>query len=72
MLLMFSRLRAVSFFSESVERNAGDTKMTTRVPEGARRERHGKREATSAPRFLASRGLAVRRLRACELPLLLE
>ena len=34
------RLRAVSLFSWSVEQNAGDTQMTTRVTEGARRERH--------------------------------
>ena len=34
-----SRLRAVSLFSLSVEKNARDTQMTTRVTEGARRER---------------------------------
>ena len=40
------RLRAVSLFSWSVEQNARDTQMTTRVTEDARRERHGCR-----PRF---------------------
>ena len=30
---------AVSLFSKFVERNARDTKMTTRMPEGTRRER---------------------------------
>ena len=34
------RLRAVSLFSWSVEQNARDTQMTTRVTEDARRERH--------------------------------
>ena len=34
------RLRTVSLFSWSVEQNARDTQMTTRVTEGARRERH--------------------------------
>ena len=34
------RLRAVSLFSCSVEQSARDTQMTTRVTEGARRERH--------------------------------
>ena len=34
------RLRAVSLFSWSVEQNARDKQMTTRVTEGARRERH--------------------------------
>ena len=29
---------AVSLFSKFVERNARDTKMTTRMPEGTRRE----------------------------------
>ena len=33
-----SRLRAVSLFPWSVEQNAQDTQMTTRVTEGARRE----------------------------------
>ena len=37
------RQRAVSLFSWSVEQNARDTQMTTRVTEGARRERHDKR-----------------------------
>ena len=35
-----ARLRAVSLFSWSVEQNARDTQMTTRVSEGTRRERH--------------------------------
>ena len=39
-LYTFPRLRAVSLFSWSVEQNARDTTMTTRVTEGARRERH--------------------------------
>ena len=34
------RLRAVSLFSWSVEQNARDTQMTTRVTEGARQGRH--------------------------------
>ena len=38
--LVGDRLRAVSFFSWSVERNAQNTYMTTRVTEGASRERH--------------------------------
>ena len=38
--------------------------MTTRVTEGARRERH------LPPSFLASRGFAAQRLRARALPLL--
>ena len=42
------RLRAVSLFSWSVKQNAQDTQMTTRVTEGARRER-------LPPSFLASR-----------------
>ena len=37
------RLLAVSLFSSFVEQNVGDTQMTTRVTEGARRERHKKR-----------------------------
>ena len=43
-----SRLRAVSLFPWSVEQNAQDTQMTTRVTEGARRERHGVRRSTLA------------------------
>ena len=35
-----ARLRAVSLFSWSVEQNARDTQMSTRVTECARRERH--------------------------------
>ena len=57
------RLRAVSLFSWSVEQNARDTQMTTRVTEGARRER-------LPPSFLASRGFAAQRSRARALPLL--
>ena len=40
------RVRAVSLFSLSVEENARDTQMTTRVTEGERREGHDKRETT--------------------------
>ena len=36
---MLRRLRAVSLFSWSFEQNVRDTQMTTRVTEGARRER---------------------------------
>ena len=54
-----TRLRAVSLFSWSVEQNARDTQMITRVTEGARRERH------EPPSFLASRGFATERSRAC-------
>ena len=43
-----SRLRAVSLFPWSVEQNAQDMQMTTRVTEGARRERHGVRRSTFA------------------------
>ena len=57
------RLRAVSLFSWSVEQNARDTQMTTRVTEGARRER-------LPPSFLVSRGFAAQRWRARALPLL--
>ena len=41
------RLRAVSLFSWSVEQNARDTQITTRVTEGARRERHDARVHTA-------------------------
>ena len=44
------RVRVVSLFSWSVEQNARDTQMTTRVTEGARRERHNKRETTRKAR----------------------
>ena len=44
------RVRAVSLFSLSVEQNARDTQMTTRVTEGARRERHDIRETTRKAR----------------------
>ena len=37
------RLRTVSLFSWSIEQNARDTQMTTRVTEGARRKKHEKR-----------------------------
>ena len=47
------RLLAGSLFSWSIEQNARDRQMITRVTEGARR-----------PRF-SSRGLATRRSRAC-------
>ena len=57
------RLRAVSLFSWSVEQNARDTQITTRVTEGARRER-------LPPSFLASRGVATQRSRAPAVPLL--
>ena len=57
------RLRAVSLFSWSVEQNARDTQMTTRVTEDARRER-------LPPSFLASRGFAVQLSRVRTLPLL--
>ena len=56
------RLRAVSLFSWSVEQIARDTQLTTRVTEGARRER--------PPSFLASRGFAAQRSRARALLLL--
>ena len=45
-----ARLREVSLLSWSVEQNARDTQMTTRVTEGARRERHDKRETTRKPK----------------------
>ena len=51
------RLRAVSLFSWSVDQNARDLKMITRVTEGARRE--------LPPSILASRGFAAQRSRAC-------
>ena len=57
------RLRAVSLLSWSVEQNARDTQMTTRVTEGARRER-------LLPLFLASRYFAAQCSRARPLPLL--
>ena len=44
------RLRAVSLFSWSVEQNARDTQMTMRVTEGARHERHDKRDTTRKAR----------------------
>ena len=63
MFLCFSRLRAVSLFSWFVEKNARDTQMTTRVTEGARRERHEKRESLFSL-------LGLQRSRARALPLL--
>ena len=48
------------FFSRSVERNARDTKMTTRMPEGARRERFFSLLGLS-PSFFASRSFTARR-----------
>ena len=71
-----ARLRAVSLFSWSVEQNARDTQRTTRVTEGARRERHDKREQSLflllglPPSFLASRSFGAKRSRARALPLL--
>ena len=59
--LWLTRLRAVSIFSWSVEQNARDTQMTTRVTEGARRERHV---------TLVSRVFAAQRPHARALPLL--
>ena len=47
-LYTFPRLPAVSLFSWSVEQNARDTTMTTRVTEGARRERHAQRSHARA------------------------
>ena len=56
----FRRLRVVSLFSWSVEQNARNTQMSTRVTEGARQ----------ALSFLASRGFAAQRSQARVLPLL--
>ena len=56
----FRRLRAVSVFPWSVDQNARNTQMSTRVTEGARQ----------ALSFLASRGFAAQRSRASVLPLL--
>ena len=58
-----------SFFSWSVEQNARDTQITTRVTEGARRERHFFLLGLP-PSFLASRGFAAERSRARALPFL--
>ena len=60
MRLTLSRLRAVSLFSWSVEQNAPDTQMTTRVTEGSRPETH-------APSFLSSPLNARSRARALRL-----
>ena len=58
LILAQSRLRAVSLFSWSVEQNARDTQMTTRVTEDG-----------LSPSFLASRDFAAQRSRARALPL---
>ena len=58
-----------SLFSWSVEQNARDTQMNTRVTEGARRERLFFLLGLP-PSFLASRGFAAQRSRARALPLL--
>ena len=63
------RLRAVSLFSWYVEQNGRDTQMTTRVTDGARRERLFFL-LRLPPSFLASRGFAAQRSRARALPLL--
>ena len=63
------RLRAVSLFSWSVEQNARDTQMTTRVTEGARRERLFFLLGLP-PSFLVSGGFAAQSSRARALPLL--
>ena len=44
------RLRSGSLFSRPVEQNARDTQMTTRVTDGARRERHVSRVAAQRAR----------------------
>ena len=44
------RLRAVSLFPWSVAQNTRDTQMTTRVTEGAKRERHDLVSRVSRPR----------------------
>ena len=68
------RRRAVSLFSWSVEENARDTQMTTRVTEGARRERHDKRRLLFLfglpPSFLASRDFVAQCSRARAPPFL--
>ena len=63
------RLRAVSLFSWSVQQNARDTQMTTRVSEGARRERRDFFLLELPSSFLASRGFAAQRSRARADPL---
>ena len=65
-------IRAVSLFSWSVNQNARETQMTTRVTEGARRERHDK-SFSSRSAALLSRVSGLRRstlARARALPLL--
>ena len=58
LILAQSRLRAVSRFSWSVEQNARDTQMTTRLTEGG-----------LPPLFLASRDFVAQHSRARALPL---
>ena len=55
------------FFSKSVERKARDTKMTTRMLEGARRKRLFSL-LELPPSFQASRGFTARRSRPRALP----
>ena len=58
LILAQSRLRAVSRFSWSVEQNARDTQMTTRLTEGG-----------LPPSFLASRDFVAQHSRVRALPL---
>ena len=53
-------IRAVSLFSWSVDQNARETQMTTRVTEGARQERHDK-SSSSPSAALLSRVSGLRR-----------
>ena len=46
-------IRAVSLFSWSVDQNARETQMTTRVTEGARQERHDKSFSSRAATLLS-------------------
>ena len=46
-------IRAVSLFSWSVDQNARETQMTTRVTEGARQERHDKSFSSRAAALLS-------------------
>ena len=45
----YPRLRTVSLSSSSVDQNARETQMTTRVTEGARRERYEKERLPAKP-----------------------
>ena len=63
-LQVFHTLGAVFLFSQSVERKARHTKMTTHIAEGARRERL----LGLPPSFLAPRGLAARHSRTRAIP----